>query len=254
MKKFLVEDISVGVSKGGIACGPVNGLVVAEIRLRDTETNEVSFHALTEVGGTLNFTQSDRSTFDIQIKENYEDSDSWAIVEAGFSGGYSDYEEFYEDLTTCDKEHQLIWKLLAYLVRAGWDEIAEMKSRYTGKLLNEIEVPACDAEQEYLDSSDEDSLDALRDEYVGLQVNIELFDFKEGDSPEGDYSFEEVIQSQDGNEYKCTLGFDLDKDGIINHIPRIRCKKHQDGGVYVETDFVPAEAYERLRDELNGIV
>ncbi len=254
MKKFLVEDISVGVSKGGIACGPVNGLVVAEIRLKDTEANRVVFYALTEVGGTLNFTQSDRSTFDIQMKENYEDSESWAIVEEGFSGGYSDYKEFYEDLPTCDEEHQRTWKLLAYLVRANWDEIAEMKNHCTGKLLSEIIVPVCDAEQDYMKVQDEGFLEAIRDEYVGLQVNIGLFDFKEDESPEGDYTFEESIQSQDGSEYKCTLGFSLDDGGIIIFIPLIRCKKLQDDGTFVETSSIPAEAYERLRDELNGMV
>lgn len=254
MKKFLIEDISVGVSKGGIACGPVSGLVVAEICLRDTETNTVTYHALTEVGGTLNFTQSNRSTFDIQVEENYADSASWAIVEDSFSGGYSDYEEFYEDLPSCDEEHRIIWKLLACLVRADWDEIAEMKGLYTGKLLSDIEIPTCDAEQEYMENQEEDSLDAIRDEYVGLQVNIGLFDFKEGESPEGDYTFEETIQGQDGSEYKCILGFDLDDDGTIKYIPSIRCKKRQDDGTFAETTFIPAEAYERLRDELNGMM
>lgn len=254
MKKFLVEGINVGVSKGGIACGPVDGLVVAEIRLKDVEANAVIFHALTEVGGTLNFTQSDRSTFDIQVKENYEDQEAWALVEAGYVGGYSDYDEFYEDLATCDEEHRLIWKLLACLVRADSDKFAEIKGRCTGKLLSEIEIPLCDAEQAYKESHEEGSLEALRDEYVGLQVNIGVFNFKEGESPEGNYTFEESIQSQDGSEYKCILGFDLDKDGIIYHIPRIQCTKRQDDGIYVETDFVPSEAYERLCDELNNMV
>ena len=200
MKKFLIENISVGVSKGGIACGPVSGLVVAEISLRDTETNEVSYHSLTEVSGTLNFTQSSKSTFDIQIKENYDDEASWSIVENGYSGGYSDYGEFYEDLVSSDEERRLIWKLLACLVRANWDEVAEMKGLYEGKYLDEIEIPVCDAEQEYMETLEENSLKAIRDEYVGLQVNIGLFDFKEGESPEGDYTFEETVQSQDGNE------------------------------------------------------
>lgn len=255
MKKFLIENISVGVSKGGIACGPVSGLVVAEISLKDAETNEVTYHSLTEVSGTLSFTQSSRSTFDIQIKENYDDEVSWSIVENGYSGGYSDYEEFYEDLASCDEEHRLIWKLLACLVRADWNEISEMKGQYEGKLLDEIQIPVCDAEQEYLESHEEDDpLDAIRDEFVGLAVNIGLFDFKEGESPEGDYTFEETVQGKDGNEYKCMLGFDLDDAGIIKYIPRIRCKKRQDDGTFTDTDLIPAEAYERLRDELDGMM
>ena len=37
MSKFLIEDIKVGISEGGIACGPVGGHVVAEARIRNTE-------------------------------------------------------------------------------------------------------------------------------------------------------------------------------------------------------------------------
>ena len=31
MKKFLIEDISVGVSKDGIACGPINSLIITYV-------------------------------------------------------------------------------------------------------------------------------------------------------------------------------------------------------------------------------
>ena len=256
MKKFLIEDISVGVSKGGIACGPVSGLVVAEICLRDTETNAVTYHALTEVGGTLNFTQSNQSTFDIQVKEDYEDKASWIVVEDSYCGGYSDYEEFYNDMSSSDEKHQRIWKLLACLVRESWNEIAEMKSCYTGKLLDEIEIPVCDAEQEHLDGKNEieDPLETIPDEYVGFPVNIELFDFQDDDTPEGDYSFEETFHTEDGSEYKCTLSFNLDKDGIVTHIPCIRCTKRQDNGSYTETEDIPAEAYKLLRNELDGMI
>ena len=256
MKKFLIENINVGAAKGGIACGPVSGLVVAEVSLKDLETGAITFHALTEISGTLNFTKSSRSTFDIQVKEDYEDKKSWSIVEDAFSGGYSDYDEFYESLKTCDEEHRQIWKLLACLVRASWDEIAEMKGIFTGKHLDEIEIPVCDAEQEYLDAREEedDPLEDIRDAYIGEQANLGLFDFKEGDSPEGSYSSEETFRTEDGDEYKCTIGFDLDEDGIITYVPRIRCKKRQDDGTYTETEKIPAKAYELLRNELSGLL
>lgn len=267
MKKFLVEDISVGASKGGIACGPVSGLVIAEICLKDTENGTISYHALTEVGGTLSFTNSSTSTFDIQVREDYEDKASWATVESSYAGGYSDYDEFYEDLTTCDEEHQLIWKLLAYLVRADWDEIAEMKANNTGKSLDEIEIPVCDAEQEYLDSlreeastdditEEQDSLEAIRDEYVGLSVNTGAFDFPEDESPEGYYSCKESFQDEDGNMYICTLGFDLNESGTITNISGIRCKKllDKDTDTYENIEVLPAEAYKLLRSHLEGLV
>ena len=46
MKKLFVEDVKVGVSKGGIACGPVSGNVVAEVCLRDVENDTVKYHSL----------------------------------------------------------------------------------------------------------------------------------------------------------------------------------------------------------------
>ena len=130
-----------------------------------------------------------------------------------------------------------------------------MKFSFTGKYLSEIKIPVCDAEQEYLaNHEEEDPMEDIRDEYIGQAVNISLFDFQEGDTPEGDYSFEETVQEQDGNEYKCAFGFDLDDDGIIKYIPRIRCKKRQDDGTFTDTDFIPAEAYERLRNELDSMM
>ena len=42
MKKFLIDDFIAGVSKGGMACGPVGGHVVAELRLINTEDNTVT--------------------------------------------------------------------------------------------------------------------------------------------------------------------------------------------------------------------
>ena len=262
MKKFLVEDIQVGVSKGGIACGPVGGLIVAEICLKNMEDSTICYHALTEVEGTLSFVESSRSTFDIQITENYDDKASWTAVETGYAGGYTDYDEFYEDLNTCDEEHRQIWKFLAFLVRAGWDEVAKIKTSCTGKYLSEIEIPVCDAEQEYLEEHGAETdpanvnLDSIRDSYVGFQVNVGLFDFPEGESPEGDYTLEETFKDKAGNEYKCIIGFDLDENGIITHIPQIVCKKliDKNNNLYEDVAEIPEEAYELLQNELEGMI
>ena len=159
MSKFLIEDIKVGVSEGGIACGPVDGHVVAEACIRNTEDGTVTYHSLAEVEGTLNFSETDDSIFDIQIEEDYENEEAWQKVTDGEAGGYCDYDEFYEDLKTldiCDEDHVLIWKYLAYMVRADWDEIDKMKAESVGKCLGDFEIPVCDAEQDFLDAEEED--------------------------------------------------------------------------------------------------
>lgn len=154
MSKFLIEDIKVGISEGGIACGPVGGHVIAEARIRNMEDDTVTYHSLAEVDGTLNFTETDESTFDTQIHEDYDDEEAWKLVSDGEAGGYCDYTEFYEDLDCrdiCDEDHVLIWKYLAYMVRSDWDEIAAMKAVSVGKCLGDFDIPVCDAEQDYID-------------------------------------------------------------------------------------------------------
>ncbi len=159
MKSFLIEDVRVGISKGGMACGPVGGHVVAEVQVRDMESGEQSWHSLAEVEGTLNFIETNESTFDTQIEEDFDNEEAWQTVKDGDAGGYCDYYEFYDDLTahdTCDEDHAPIWKLLAYLVRADWDETESFKTECIGKRLNDLEIPVCDAEQNYLDELSEE--------------------------------------------------------------------------------------------------
>lgn len=158
MAKWLIEDVKVGESKGGIACGPVGGHIVAELQLRDTEEDAVSYYGITEVEGTVNLTESDQSLYDIEIEEDYDDKAAWEKVSNAEAGGYCDYHDFYEDiynLDTFDEDNVLIWKLLAYFVRASWEEIDAMKAKCIGKALEEIEIPICDAEQDYLDEQEE---------------------------------------------------------------------------------------------------
>lgn len=153
MSKFLIENIQVGISEGGIACGPVSGHVVAEARIRNTDNGIVTYHALAEVEGTLNFTETDESTYDIQIAENYDDEEAWEKVSGGEAGGYCSYDEFYEDLRAqeiCDEDHVLIWRYLAYMVRADWDKIELMKANSIGKCLEEFDIPVCDVERDYI--------------------------------------------------------------------------------------------------------
>ena len=155
MSRMMIEEIKVGVSKGGVACGPVSGNVVAEVRIRDMEEGTVTFHALSEVAGTLNFTATSESTYDIQIRDDADEEEAWEQVQEGYVGGYDSYEDFYADLEkheTCTEAMAPVWKYLAYLVRADWDAIDHMKTISTGKCLGDFELPVCDAEQEYLNN------------------------------------------------------------------------------------------------------
>ena len=167
MKKLFVEDVKVGVSKGGMACGPVSGSVVAEVCIRDLEEKTVKYFSLSEVEGIPNFFETDDSTYDRQIEE-VDDEEFWEMLSAHAVDGFSDYVDVFEnqeDMELHDPDHLLIWKYLVYMVRADWDEIEELKAESVGKCLGDFEIPVSDVEQEYLDDmADEEPEDETEDE------------------------------------------------------------------------------------------
>ena len=138
MAKQLIEDIKVGVSGGGMACGPVPGSVVTEMKLRDTGDDSVMFYGITEVEGIENYMKSEESLYDIQIADDFSDEEGWKKV---YAADVQDYDE-----------NDPIWKLLYYFVRADWDAVNEMKQKCIGKYLEDIEIPVYDEdEDEYED-------------------------------------------------------------------------------------------------------
>ncbi len=156
MKRFIIQDVRVGISKGGIACGPVPGNVIGEIVLR-SEDGKTSYHCMAEVSGTLNFYESETSLFQGQLDEDIDNAEFVDLMENSFTAGYDSYYGFYEEVNTMQplSVTARIRKYLAYVVRADWPEIDHLKSATIGKLISDIEIPLCDAEAEYLEEINE---------------------------------------------------------------------------------------------------
>lgn len=133
MAKHLIEDIKVGVSRGGMACGPVSGCVVTEMKLRDPGDDSVRFYGITEVEGIENYLKSEESIYDIQIEDDSTDEAGWKKVYAA-------------EVQDCDEEDP-VWKLLYFFVRADWDAVEDMKSKCIGKCLEDIDIPELDEEE-----------------------------------------------------------------------------------------------------------
>lgn len=151
MKRFLIEDVRIGISKGGIACGPASGNVIGEIVLRDDD-GKASYHCMVEVSGTLNYYRSDFSIYQGQIDEDFDNIKFVGLMESSFAEGYVSYYDFYREINTIQPLSitARIQKYLAYLVRAGWSETNRLKADAVGKLISDFEIPLCDAEEEYL--------------------------------------------------------------------------------------------------------
>ena len=234
MKKLFVEDVKVGVSEGGMACGPVSGSVVAEVRLRDPEDSIVKYYSLAEVEGIPNFFETDESTYDRQIEE-VDDVEFWNMLSEHAASdfcGYADFFENQEEMERNDPDSLLIWKYLIYMVRADWDEIEQMKTKSVGKCLGDFEIPVSDVEQDYLDEideeeSDEEEIDADESdmddsedlESLMAKLNIEFcgkhietgypYDLGEDESSSGRYSSHVGFRNGQ-NDYRLQYGIWVD--------------------------------------------
>ncbi len=267
MKKLLIEDVRVGVSKGGMACGPVSGSVVAEVCLRDLEEGTMKYDSLVEVEGIPNFFETEVSTYDQQIEE-VDDEAFWDMLSEHAASDFSGYVGFFEnqeELELHDPEHLLIWKYLVYMVRASWEDVDKMKTQSVGKCLGDFEIPICDLEQEYLDdlADEEDEeektleemIDDLSNEFEGLEIDTSDLELEEGETPEGTYSSEVYFQEGEG-DYKLKYSFDVDDDGDILYVSVPDVEK------LVGKEYVPCpdgevsaeRICEVLRDELNSWV
>ena len=158
MKRFLIEDVRVGISQGGIACGPVPGNVIGEIVLRD-EDGKATYHCMAEVSGTLNFYESEASLYQGQIDENFDNAEFADLLESSFTEGYDNYSDFYEEINAMQPLSVIarIRKYLTYMVRADWPEIDSLKADTIGKLISDNEIPLCDAEAEYLEETNNEN-------------------------------------------------------------------------------------------------
>lgn len=151
MKRFLIEDVRVGISKGGMACGPVSGNVIGEIVLRN-EDGKSSYYCMAEVFGTLNFYESESSIYQGQIDEDFGNAEFVDLMDNSFAEGYENYYVFYEEVNAMQplSVTARVRKYLAYIIRSDWPEIDRLRTRTIGKLISDIEIPLCDAETEYL--------------------------------------------------------------------------------------------------------
>ena len=267
MKKLFVEDVKVGVSKGGMACGPISGSTVAEVCVRDQKEGTVKYYSLAEVEGIPHFFETDVSTYDRQIEE-VDDEGFWDMLSEHAVSDFSDYVDFFasqDEMEHNALDRLLIRKYLIYMVRAGWDDIEHLKTKSIGKCLGDFAIPVCDVEQEYLDDiADEENaveksetleelIDDLSDEFAGLVIDTSSMELEEGETPEGYYSSE--IQFREGqNNYKLKYSFDVNDDAEIMYVGMPNVEK------LVSNEYIPCpegevsaeRICEVLRDGMNG--
>ena len=85
-----------------MACGPVAGPVIGEIRLED-ENGDGFYLCLAEVDGIPNWFKTDRSTIDDQLSGTAE-SELYDNLNDNFMNTVGDYEDVFED-TDAEEEY-----------------------------------------------------------------------------------------------------------------------------------------------------
>lgn len=153
MARYFIEDVKCGLGAGGMACGPVSGPVVAEVKVKDNN-DKVFYLSLAEVDGFPNFFQTTESTYDMQVSQEMTDEDVDYLndnyIDADVEGDYNNLFEMTEE----DEELLPLLKYLTYIVRSDWDECKRYQKETKGKYLDEIEIPICDLEEEYLEENE----------------------------------------------------------------------------------------------------
>lgn len=154
MKKLFVEDVRIGESEGGIACGPCGGSLVVEVRFHD-EDGKVFYISNNEYEGIPNFFMTDESAFDRMIEEDFDNekeffdrlANEWAM-------NVGEYEDLFSDQ---DPDWFDAYRYVIYLTRCANEEVEPFIKATVGKWLHECDIPASDVEEEYNeDYCDED--------------------------------------------------------------------------------------------------
>ena len=173
MRNIVIEDAQVGITAGGMACGPVMGHVVAEARIREGE--KISYYGLVVVEGIHLFYHKDESRYEMEIAEEYdENEDEDSFVSESFETAEDFYYSF-DELKEEDEAHALLLKYLIYIADEGWDETKALIEQSRGKEVGSFEIPVSEIEREYLEELE-----------VEAEAEEEEDEDEEGDEEDGE--------------------------------------------------------------------
>lgn len=148
-KQYQIINARVEVYSGG----PDPAIIVAEVELMpQTAKGKPVFYTLSEVDGMPAFYKTKESVFD-RFMDPTEDDFSDIVNKHTLYEGES-YADFFENHKGIECYEGL--RYLIYIMRADWDTTKAFIKKTKGKLLNEIEIPKSDVEEDWENGEDED--------------------------------------------------------------------------------------------------
>ena len=150
--RYFIEKIKVGVTEGGVACGPVSGDIIVSIKYKkDNEASKWLSNA--ECMGIPNIFINDYDPFELLMSGDVEDP-KWGI---GMTNSFeeidfNDYEDMFEAFleNETNSANQLLRLLIAVTCLSD-EEKSALISVTEGKYVDEVDVPISDIEEDYLD-------------------------------------------------------------------------------------------------------
>ncbi len=154
MKDYIIEDIKVGASEGGFACGPVGRSAVASVLFRGEGVLRKWIH-LVETAGLPAFYLSEDDIHDRIVAEDPGDEEFWGTLTGDlfleeFQGlKLNDYGTILKQAReeSADPSRKLVLFLIA-LARCGRNEERALTSMAEGRPVSGLAVPVIDFEAE----------------------------------------------------------------------------------------------------------
>ena len=148
-KQYQIVNARVEVCSGG----PDPSILVAEVELiPQTAKGKPVFYTLSEAEGMPAFYKTKESVFDRFMGPTENDFSDIVNNHTLYEG--ESYADFFENHKGIECYEGL--RYLIYIMRADWDTTKAFIKKTKGKLLNEIDIPKSDAEEEWENGEDED--------------------------------------------------------------------------------------------------
>ena len=148
MTGYKIADAKVGVLEDAAIGGPMGGLVVAEVKL--VSDDETVYISEAEIEGFPQICKTEESTFDAQLDVNKILDDNFSDMLTDHIIAPGSYEEIFEQK---DNPWYDAIRYVIYLVRCEMDEAQPFIDATAGKLLDEIDIPDSDVEEDYKENN-----------------------------------------------------------------------------------------------------
>jgi len=103
--ELIVEDIKIGESEGGMACGPCGGSLIVSIKINDGE--KVQYFTSSLFAGLYEFYLTDKDVFDLFIEEDFDNKAFTNVLEN------NNVDHLYDlDFSECESEYDNILELI----------------------------------------------------------------------------------------------------------------------------------------------